>query len=564
MAEASEGSAGGASAAVTAAQASSAAAEHPASAPPPSTPAPPRRKAPRWALGLAALACACCMVLGSPDHDHWWLGLVGWLPWLWLIDRATPRQAFWFGLLTGTVTVFWGFIWITELLTRFAGFDSPTSLALHLLFAAFQGMQWALPAWAIARIRDKTGRDLLWVAPLAWTAGEALMPQVFPSYLALMWCWQPLWLQVAEIGGVTAIGLVMLMINTGLYLTLREWFEHRRIHRPALVMFLATILGTPLYGAIRMAQVDALIEASPKVRFGVVQGNFGITQWARGTYKRIILKNQQEMSARLEREGAEIILWGETAYPYSRALGRRDAQDLPISNPRRVRREFTAPLIFGVVTADLSPETGSPFPWNSAMVLHADGTLGDLYDKNYPLVFGEYIPLVDPHWYLEMVPAASYINPGTEPKALRALDYRFGPLICYEDILPRFAREIANEKINAFVNLTNDSWFGKTKEQYQHLGLGVIRTIENRRGLVRAVNAGVSAYVDPNGRMIHQTEVTDPDQDGLLPPTGFVAEVPMIDPEVRTLYSYLGEGFNTLVCLALAMLGLRPLRRPRA
>ena len=515
----------------------------------------------RLARAAAALACAACMVLGSPDHDHWWLGLIGWLPWLWVIDRSTPRAAFWFGWLTGTVTVFWGFIWLTELLTRFADFGPIPTLGLHLVFAAFQGLQWALPAWAIARIRDRTGRDLLWVAPLAWTAGEALLPHIFPSYLALMWCWQPLWLQVAEIGGVTAIGMVMLMINTGLYVTLREWVRARRLHRPALLMFVGTIVGAPTYGAIRMAQIDARIAESPKVRFGVVQGNFGITQWGRAAYKRIILRAQQEMSATLEAQGAEIILWGETAYPYSRALGRHEATDLPLSNPRRVRRGFTVPLIFGVVTADLSPETGSPFPWNSAMVLNPDDSIGDLYDKNYPLVFGEYIPLIDPHWYLEMVPAASYINPGTEPKALRALDYRFGPLICYEDILPRFARDIANEGIHAFVNLTNDSWFGKTKEQYQHLGLGVIRTIENRRPLVRAVNAGVSAYVDPNGRMIHQTEVTDPDADGLQPPDGFVAEVPMMDPSIRTPYSYLGEAFNTLVLLALAVLGLRPPRR---
>ncbi|MBK8266161.1 MAG: apolipoprotein N-acyltransferase [Nannocystis sp.] len=514
----------------------------------------------RLLRALAALACSACMVLGSPDHDHWWLGFIGWLPWLWVIDRSTPRAAFWYGWLTGTVTVFWGFIWITELLTRFADFGQLATLGVHLLFAAFQGLQWALPAWAIARIKARTGRDLLWIAPLAWTAGEALLPQVFPSYLALMWAWQPLWLQVAEIGGVTAVGFVMLLINSGLYVALREWISARRLDRPALILFLATLIGVPLYGAIRIAQIDALIERSPKVKFGVVQGNFGITQWGHGTYKRVILRAQQEMSAKLERDGAELILWGETAYPFSRAIGRRDAADLPLSSPRRVRRDFTVPLIFGLVTADRGAG-GSPYPWNSAIVLNPDGTVGDLYDKNYPLVFGEYIPIVDPGWYLEMVPAASYINPGKEPKALRALDYRFGPLICYEDILPRFARDIANQRIHAFVNLTNDSWFGKTKEQHQHLGLGVIRTIENRRPMVRAVNAGISAYIDPVGRLVHATEVTDPDNDGLQPADGFIADVPMIDPEVRTLYSYFGESFNSLCLLALAVLGLRRRRQ---
>ena len=58
----------------------------------------------------------------------------------------------------------------------------------------------------------RTGRDLLLIAPLSWVAGEALLPHVFPSYLALMWCYEPRWLQLAEIGGVTTIGLAVAML----------------------------------------------------------------------------------------------------------------------------------------------------------------------------------------------------------------------------------------------------------------------------------------------------------------------------------------------------------------
>jgi len=502
---------------------------------------------------LAAVLCATCMVLGSPDAGLWWLGLVGWLPWLYLIDGRTPKGAFWFGWLAGTITVFWGFIWLSELLSRFAGFGIVGTLGIHLLFSAFQGLQWAIPAAVLAAIQRRTGRNLLWLAPLAWCVGEALLPHVFPSYLALMWCWQPVWLQTAELGGVCTVGFFMLLINSGLYTTLKVWFADKRLDRRALTVFVAAIVGVPLYGTIRIAQVDALAEASPKVKIGVVQGNFGITQWTNPRYKRVILQRLQEESARLEAEGAEVILWGETAYPFSRALPRRDAKDFPERHPRRVRRGFTAPLIFGLVTSDKS----SRFPWNTAMVLEADGSVGDIYDKNYPLAFGEYIPIVDPEWYLEQVPSASYINPGTVPQALRVGEFSYGPLICYEDILPRFARDMANEGISAFVNLTNDSWFGKTKEQAQHLGLAVLRTIENRRSLLRAVNAGPSAYVDPVGRLEIVTEVNDPDADGLQDPTGFVVEVPMIDPEYRTPYARFGEGLNGLALLALILLARR-------
>lgn len=526
-----------------------------AASPPPSSSRRP------WQRLLASLLCAACMVLGSPDTSWWWLGLVGWVPWLYAIEGLGPKKAFWYGWLTGTITVFWGFIWLTQLLDKFAGFGIGPRLFIHLLFAAFQGLQWAAPAALIVWLRRRTGRDVLLIAPLCWVAGEALLPHVFPSYLALMWCYQPLWLQLAEIGGVTTIGLAQLSINAGLYVLLRDWFDRRVLNKAALATWLGWLIGTPLYGAIRMAQVDAVIADSPTVKVGVVQGNFGIFEWAKGRSKYAILDRLQRESARLEREGAELLLWGETGYPFSHMLPRTGGTDLPDGHPRKVRRHFTAPLIFGVVTSD---RLVNPYAWNTAMVLHRDGSLGDTYDKVFPLYFGEYVPLVDPAWYLKMVPAASYINPGDKPGVLDVDGMKFGPLICYEDILPRFARDTAAGGIHAFVNLTNDSWFGKSKEQYQHMGLAVLRTIENRRALLRSVNAGTSVYVDPNGRILHQTEVTDPDtsEDGPLPATGFVATVPLIDLEYRTPYTRTGELFNGLVVLLLAGLAIRGRRRP--
>jgi len=493
------------------------------------------------------------MVLASPNQNLWWLGFIGWIPWLAMMEGVKPKTAFWYGWLTGIITVFWGFIWLTELLTRFAGFTGTPAYGIHLLFAAAQGLQWAIPAALIVWLRRRTGRDVLLLAPLCWVAGEALLPHVFPSYLALMWCFQPLWLQTAEIGGVTTIGLVQLLINAGLYVVLRDLLLGRPFNRRAAMVFGVTMVAAPSYGAIRMKMVDSQIDAAPKVNFGVVQGNFGITQWGRPKWRPRILKNLQTKSAELELEGADILLWGETAYPYSRALARENGQDLAATNHRRVRRAFTKPLIFGIVTQGRTDK----YPFNSATVLHEDGTLGEIYDKVFPLYFGEYVPLVDPDWYLKMVPAASYINPGTEPVALSEGEYRFGPLICYEDILPRFARDVANTGIHAFVNLTNDSWFGKSKEQHQHMGLAVLRAIENRRGVLRSVNAGTSVYIDPNGRVVHETPVQNPDADGIQEPDGFVATVPMMDPESKTLYTRTGELFNGLVVLCLVFLGLR-------
>ena len=504
----------------------------------------------------AALVTALMIRAACPDWDVWWLGFVFWVPLLWAIDGIAPGRAFRLGWLTGTVTVFVGFVWMTELLIRFSGMPQPAAWFVHLLFSGMQGLGYGLAVMVVALIQRRTGRDCLWTMPLAWATFEAFLPTLFPSYLALAWCWHPRWIQLAEIGGVTTVTFAMAAINAAAYLVLKHYLSDGKVDLRAAVALGAWLVGVPAYGTFRMTQVDASVEAAPKQKFGVVQGNFGIITFRSKKLKGQILKDMQRVTAELEQEGAEVALWGETAYPY-RAFVRASKKDLPPNNARRVRRGFRIPLVFGVVTRDHTKE--NPYPWNTAWVLERDGTLGDRYDKVYPLMFGESVPLVDPEWYLKTVPSASYLNVGDGPAVLNVNDYKLAPLICYEDILPRFGRKAANQGVHALVNLTNDSWFGKTAEQWEHLGLAVFRSIEARKPMVRSVNAGVSAYVDPAGRVVQQTRVTDSDTNGWEGAEGFVAEVPMMDPEARTPYGRLGDTVNALFLLALVALGWRRL-----
>ena len=90
------------------------------------------------------------------------------------------------------------------------------------------------------------------------------------------------------------------------------------------------------------------------------------------------------------------------------------------------------------------------------------------------------------------------------------IDYlcvRIAPLICYEDIIPSFSRKFKEKGANVLINLTNDAWFGKTVAPYQHLLLAVPRAVENRTFLIRATNTGVSAIIDPLGRVIKQSDI---------------------------------------------------------
>lgn len=510
----------------------------------------------------AALLSTVGMVLSCPDYDVWWLGFVQWIPWLWAIEGATPRKAFFYAWLTGFCTVFWGFSWMSVLLTKFAGLPVAAAVPVSALFAAWHGILWGLSGFITVVIRRRTGFSVLWVAPMCWVAVESMLPNLFPIYMALSWCWQPLWIQVAEIGGVTMVSGLMVAINAALYEVLRSHFEAKRIDRRAAVVSAVLLIGTPTYGAIRIASIKAQMEASETLNFAVVQGNMSILEMRRRNLKLGILSKQQKETGRLQAEGAQIALWGETAYPNSLAFKRTSTHDLPDNAAWKVQRFFDIPVLFGAVTR---PKKGQgKYPFNTAILLDGEGNVAGMYDKVYRLAFGEYAPLVDPEWYLDKFPNAAHIAQGAGASVLELDQWRLGPFICYEDILPRFVRQAARQRVHVFVNLTNDAWFGLTHEPMQHLGLAVFRTVEHRKGLVRAVNTGVSTYIDPTGRAVHKTKATDPDSQGPQAVDGFLAKVPMMDPDHLTVYGMTGEAFDVLMLLGVLITPFIRRREPEA
>jgi apolipoprotein N-acyltransferase len=510
---------------------------------------------------LAAAATGAAMCISAPDVDVWWLGFIGWVPLLWAIHERPAKHAFFYGWLAGFVSVFVGFYWMTELLTRFAGFGSSGAAGVAAIFALFLGLLWAGSAWLTSVLCRRSGYSTLLIYPAAWAACEFVMAKVsiFPVHMALSWAWQPLWIQTAELGGALTVSFTMVAINAAIWECIRGYMDAgkpsgnadpRRPTKLALVSLAAWMLAIPGYGWIRIEQVEAEMERAPSLRVGVVQGNFGIETYATPGMKPLLLRELQRVTGALQADGAEVVLWGETAYPYGR-FTRQHESDLDPEDRRRIQRGFNIPVIVGLVTRDATAE--NPYAWNTAWVLDADGRWGDRYDKNYPLMFGEAAPPgIDPEWYLDKIPSASHLNRGDGPAVIEAAGYRFGPLICYEDILVDFTRETANEGVNALVNLTNDSWFGKTREQSEHLGLAVFRAVEHRKPLLRSVNAGISAYVDPVGRVVEQTQTTDSDTDGYQGAEGFAVDVPMMPFEHRTVFGVTGSLFGWLCIAGLA------------
>ncbi len=516
-------------------------------------------------LGLSTLAAAL-LFLSVPTANAWPLMWIALVPQLHVaLGSKTPKRAFLYGWLTGTLANTAGFYWMDGLLERFGHMSPLEAVPIMLLLTAYQGLEFALLSWGVYRVHARTGGrlPLALVAPLVMVTIELAMPQIFPFYLAISQAWVPAVIQIADLTGPMGVTALMVAWNGAL---VDAWRGARAgqgtrafaTWRP-LVVATVLVVADLAYGAVRMHQVDAARAAAPKVKTGLVQANVGIFEkWDPVEFARL-LETHQRLSADLKRAGAELVVWPESSYPY--ALPRSIAHDLPEGDRGRVREGFDTPLLFGALTR-VSPrrKPADKYPYNTALMMDADGNVTGAYDKVFLMLFGEYIPFYDSiPWFTQLFPEASNFSRGAAPASfplrVRGQDFKLGPLICYEDILPSFTRRVAKLAPNAFVNITNDAWFGRTAEPSEHLALAVFRAVENRLELVRAVNTGVSAHVDAAGRVRARTDSVDPAETPDAPPATLLVDLAMLDG--GGLYRHVGDTFAFACAIALAALVLR-------
>jgi len=508
-------------------------------------------------IGLSLLAGAL-LFLAVPGYGLWPLMWIAAVPEIYVARvAATPKRAFLYGWLTGAVAHTGGFYWMDGLLERFGHMPPIEALPVMALLIAYQGLAFAFFSWGVRRAWDRTGAPLVLLAPPVMVAVELLMPQIFPYYLAISQAFVPAVIQIADVTGPLGVTALMLAFAGAIadlvFSTQRRgWTAWRGM---AIVGVL--IAGDLGYGQLRIYQADARRAAAPKVRTGLVQANVGIIEkWDPAEFARLLVLHQRA-SAELQRAGAELVVWPESSYPY--ALPRTFAHDFARDDGRMVRRGFDTSLMFGALTRTEKEVKKGPdrYPYNTAIMMDAAGNATGSYDKVFLMMFGEYVPFYDQiPWFTEIFPEASNFSRGSEPASFplhsTAGDFKLGPLICYEDILPSFARRVAKLGPNAFVNITNDAWFGRTAEPYQHLALAVFRAVEHRLEMVRAVNTGVSAHIDAAGRVLQATESVDPDAQPVAQPKTLLVDLAMLPG--GGLYRTVGDLFGFLSLLSLVAL----------
>jgi apolipoprotein N-acyltransferase len=259
------------------------------------------------------------------------------------------------------------------------------------------------------------------------------------------------------------------------------------------------------------------------------------------------LRRHIEQSLELERKNKDLslLVWPESAFAWFLPEGIQNVAEAVMGN------RLHTPTLFGGLA--LRHQNGKRRFYNTAFMADGTGTVTGTYDKTYLLTFSEYMPFSEEFPILQRwSPNSGNFTPGSHVRPMRLNGYRMSVLICYEDILAGFVRNVIHEaQPHVLINVTNDAWFGNTHQPWQHLALAKFRSVEHHRSLVRSTNSGVSAVIDPVGRVVAASQ--------LFTREDIVSSVPMLD--VSYPYQMLGDFPGPLSLLVLIGLWLVQKRR---
>jgi apolipoprotein N-acyltransferase len=434
--------------------------------------------------------------------------------------------------------------------------------ATWILLAVYCSLYFPLALWSI-RFLDRRRVPLVFSVPLVWVGLE-----YFRSFFMTGFAWYFLahtqhdvlpMIQVTDLGGVYMVSLLVAAVNAFLFDILyqqpevKQWFLQAELepmreyasldmlNRSGLadchfrrnmilegfaLVFL--LIGAYSYGVYRLGQDDfaegptvCLLQSNldQRIRNDAAEQNNAGQQ---------VASHFSELCVQASKRRPDLIIWPETSYPgewvevsmkypienvpaewRAAELMMRDRLGLMAGQYTRI------PHLLGM-NSNLLDEHGKHRRYNSALLLNAKGRVEGKFDKMHRVPFGEYVPFKD--WLPFMSALAPYdfdysIQQGEAFTRFKVKDkYHFGVLVCFEDSDPMLARRYAvadtdGPAVDFLVNISNDGWFDGSSEHEAHLAVSRFRAIECRRAMVRAVNMGVSAVIDPNGRVLKPTAI---------------------------------------------------------
>jgi apolipoprotein N-acyltransferase len=413
---------------------------------------------------------------------------------------ASAGQGFLLGYVSGIMWYAGTCYWVYHTMHLYGGLSAPAAAGILVLFCLYLGLYEGLFGLTVALLAGGSSgnsRRALFLSPFIWVALELARTRVsgFPwdllgtaqvSNISLN--------RLATITGVYGLSFEIMLVNTVFAAAFLVGREKRKV-----ILIEAVVVAAAL-------QLLALIRPAP-LRSNrtalLVQENIAILPPEKWTaeYLQSTLEDSNRLSSPPEtpsRPKPSLVVWPESPAPF-------------YVNDPRFRSVIAAVAERNnayVVAGSLGEDPGSPPGgrlYNSAALMSPQGKWVARYDKVHLVPFGEYVPFKALLGFAGgLTEAVGEFGRGSTREPLQVDGYQLGVFICYESVFPDEVRQFAREGGEVFVNISNDGWYGDTGAYAQHLNQARMRAVENDRWLLRDTNTGVTASIDPYGRVVAQ------------------------------------------------------------
>ena len=442
------------------------------------------------------------LVASFPRFDQPYLAWIAFVPLIAYVSRVkTPIRTFWGGYVAGVIELFVLLLWMPAVLRQYGGLDAWLAWTGYVLLILLLSCFPAIACFVTKGLMRRGGDSFLLLFPAVWVSIEYVQTKIpfngFP--------WLPVgysqsnWLgliQVADLTGVFGVSFLILWLTTAVVWIGIHKGRGLRTYGPLMTAVVLVFICL-FYGWVRLGRWDT---SQADFKVAMLQGNLSaddapsvLADKYQGEYVR--------MADGLQSSDIDLMLLPESPTPVLYQWD-KNYQGVLEGLARRCRYG----LIFNNVRSE-ETEAGRSY-FNSAFFLDGKGVLTGVYDKTHLVPFGEYIPLESLFVFMRTITRdVGAFQPGKDIKVLKLGEYPVNAIICFEAIFPDLVRRFVRNGSQLIVNLTNDEWYGDSSAPFQHFSIARWRAIENRRYFLRAANSGISAVIEPTGRIQTSTGI---------------------------------------------------------
>ncbi len=415
------------------------------------------------------------------------------------------------GYLCGVAWFAGNCYWIYQTMFLYGGLPKPVAWGILGLFSLYLGLYFALFGAGFAFLqRSKGTTAALCLSPVLWVAVELARDRItgFPwDLLGYTQIENTLLTPIAPWAGVMGLSLAVAAGNV-----LPFWLPRWRGQQTFAGPFLAAVVILLSYFGMAHPRLRPEVADATAI---LVQDNLGVGAQAgppesqpallasltQATLHPLLPQLNSslslDLSGRVPHSPPQLIAWPEAPTPFSSADPNFRAAIAQLAQTAH------APVVVDAVAeADRPNRQGHYDEYVSASFFFANGSYAGRYDKMHLVPFGEYTPYKPLFFFAGHLLDGLNFVPGTGRNLFRVGRLRYGVFLCYESIFGDEVRQFTLNGAEVLVNLTDDGWYGDTSAPWEHLDMARMRAIENNRWLLRDTNTGLTASIDPAGRIV--------------------------------------------------------------